>query len=128
MGGVEHDYAKTGFWTDKTEAWHDFLPGVKRRILVNTSAVTLAFYKLAPGAEVPLHNHPQVQYGICIQGGGVFTVTDKSWKFKKDDSYYVPPSVTHGLKITSPEETWLIEGFVPMRREFLKETLAPDGP
>ena len=126
--GSEHDYSKAGFWSDRNEAWNDFLPGIKRRILVNTSVITLAFYKLQPGSEVPLHNHPQVQYGICMKGGGVFTVADKSWKLNERDAYYIPPSVTHGLNITSPEETWLIEGFAPMRRDFLKETLPADGP
>jgi len=127
-GGVEHDYAKAGFWSDKTEAWHDFLPGVKRRILVNTSVITLTFYKLQPNAVVPLHSHPHSQYGICMRGGGVFTTADKSWDLKTNDAYYVPPSMTHGLKINPSEETWLIEGFAPMRRDFIKETLPSDGP
>lgn len=126
--GMEHDYAKPGFWNEKTEAWNDFLPGIRRRILVNTSVISLTFYKLQPNAEVPLHSHPQVQYGICMKGGGVFTVGDKTWTLKKDDAYYVPPSVTHGLKMNPTEETWLIEGFAPMRRDFLKETLPADGP
>lgn len=126
--GIEHDYAKAGFWKEKPEAWHDFLPGIKRRILVNTSVITLTFYKLQSNAEVPLHSHPHVQYGICMKGGGVFTVGDKTWVLKKDDAYYIPPSITHGLKLNATEETWLIEGFAPMRRDFMKETLPSDGP
>jgi quercetin dioxygenase-like cupin family protein len=126
--GVENDYTTVGYWNEKKEAWHDFLPGIKRRILVNNSAVTLTYYRLQPAAEVPLHSHVQAQFGICMQGGGTFTAAGKTWDFKAGDSYYIPPSVTHGLKVTSKEETTLIEGFTPMRREFIKETLAADGP
>ena len=126
--GIEHDYSAVGYWKEKKEAWHDFLPGIKRRILVNNSAVSLTYYRLQPGAEVPLHSHAAAQFGICMQGGGVFTASGKSWEFKAGDSYYIPPSITHGLKVTSTEEATLIEGFTPMRREFIKETLAADGP
>lgn len=124
--GIEHDYAAAGFWSDRPEAWHDFLPGVKRRILANNSAATAALFRITAGAEVPLHSHPQSQYGICLEGGGVFTVAGKSWKLKKGDSYYIPPSVTHGLKTDPQTETQLVEFFTPMRRETLKETFASE--
>ena len=126
--GMEHDFAAVGYWNDKAEAWHDFLPGIRRRILVNNSAVTLTHYRLNAGSEVPLHSHVQAQFGICLQGGGVFTTAGKSWPLRAGDSYYIPPSVTHGLKVTSEGETTLTEGFIPMRREFIKETLRADGP
>ncbi len=126
--GIEHDYSAAGFWSDKEEAWHDFLPGIRRRILVNNSAATAAQFRVSPGAEVPLHSHPQSQYGVCLEGGGVFKVGDKSWRLKKGDSYYIPPSVTHGLKADQQGETGLIEFFTPMRRETLKETFSADGP
>ena len=126
--GTENDYNSPGFWSDKTESWHDFMPGVRRRILVNNSGATAALYKLNGGAEVPLHSHPQAQYGVCLEGSGVFTVGQKAWKMKKGDSYYIPPSVTHGLKIEPNADTTLVEFFTPIRRDFIKDTLAADGP
>jgi len=125
--GVEHDFASVGYWHEKEAAWHDFLPGITRRILVNNSAVTLTYYRLQPGSEVPPHSHAQAQFGICLRGGGVFTAAGREWQLEEGDSYYFPPSVTHGLKVTRGE-TALIEGFAPMRRDFLKETLRADGP
>ena len=126
--GTENDYNSAGFWSDKPEAWHDFTPGVRRRILVNNTAATMALYKLNGDAVVPLHSHPQAQYGICLEGSGVFTVGDKTWKMKKGDTYYIPPSVTHGLKIDPNSDTTLVEFFTPMRKDFVKETLPADGP
>lgn len=126
--GVEGDYAVPGFWSERPEAWHEFLPGIKRRILVNNSAATAALFRITPGSEVPLHSHPQSQYGVCLEGGGVFTVAGKSWKLKKGDSYYIPPSVTHGLKVETGQETVLVEFFTPMRRETLQHTWSSDGP
>jgi quercetin dioxygenase-like cupin family protein len=126
--GVEHDYSNAGFWNDKPEAWNDFLPGVKRRMLINTSAATMVLYKMDGGSEVPLHSHAQSQYGVCLEGAGVFKVGEKTWKLKKGDSYYIPPSVTHGLKVDAGAETVLVEAFTPMRKDFVKETLVADGP
>ncbi|MDA4114514.1 MAG: cupin domain-containing protein [Thaumarchaeota archaeon] len=126
--GTENDYNSAGFWSDKAESWHDFMPGVRRRILVNNSAATAALYKMNRGAEVPLHSHPQAQYGVCIEGAGVFKVGDKSWTMKKGDSYYIPPSVIHGLKIDPNADTTLVEFFTPIRRDFLKDTWPADGP
>lgn len=126
--GTENDYNSAGFWSDKTESWHDFMPGVRKRILVNNSAATAALYKMNGGAEVPLHSHPQAQYGMCIEGSGVFKVGDKSWTLKKGDSYYIPPSMIHGLKIDANSDTTLVEFFTPIRRDFLKDTWPSEGP
>ena len=104
------------------------MPGVRRRILVNNSAATAALYKMNGGAEVPLHSHPQAQYGVCMEGSGVFKVGDKSWTLKKGDSYYIPPSIVHGLKIDANAETTLVEFFTPIRRDFLKDTWPSEGP
>jgi quercetin dioxygenase-like cupin family protein len=126
--GTENDYNAPGFWSDKAEAWHDFMPGVRRRILVNNSGATCALYRLSAGSVVPLHSHPQAQYGVCLDGAGVFTIGEKSWNLKKGDSYYIPPSVTHGLKIDASKNTELVEFFTPIRRDFIKDTLPSDGP
>ena len=126
--GVAHPYGSVGFWNEREEAWHDFAPGIRRRILLNTSAVTLTLYILEPAAEVALHSHPQLQFGYCNQGHGKFTTSGKTWDVEQGDSYYIPPDVTHGLKVAPDVRMMLVEGFIPMRREFLGETLSADGP
>jgi quercetin dioxygenase-like cupin family protein len=128
MEGFENDYSAPGFWREKAEAWHDFLPGIRRRILMNTSAATGTLYRLDAGSEVPLHSHPQAQYGVCLEGRGVFTVGEKAWQMETGDSYYIPPSVRHGLKIDAGSSAILVEFFTPVRGDFLKESQAPDGP
>ncbi|MDG6926140.1 MAG: cupin domain-containing protein [Nitrososphaerota archaeon] len=125
---VEGDYATAGFYSDRPEAWHDFLPGVKRRVLVNNSAATAAMFRVVPGGEVPVHSHSQSQYGVCLEGSGVFTVGDRSWRLKKGDSYYIPPSVRHGVRFDPGVGAVLVEFFTPMRREMLRETFASEGP
>ena len=124
----ENDYSAPGFWREKEESWRDFMPGITRRLLVNVSAATLALYRLKGGSTVPLHSHPQAQYGFCVEGSGVFTVGGKQWQLRKGDSYYIPPSVTHGLKIDSGPDTLLVEFFTPIRSDFVRDTVPADGP
>ena len=122
-----HDYSQPGLWQEKPEAWHDFVKGVKRRIVANSLTGTMALYWLEPASRVALHSHPHAQYGICLEGSGEFRIGDKVWKVGKGDGYYIPPGMSHELTVSEKEKAVLIEFFTPHREEFLKEVLPSDG-
>ena len=39
-------------WNDRADAWHEILPGVKRRILTHGDGVMLVLYEIAPGTPI----------------------------------------------------------------------------
>ena len=85
-------------WEEKGAAWHEVLPGVRRRILVQGEGLTFVMYRIEPGRSLPLHTHPHVQAGVFLEGGGEFRVGDETWTMKQGSSYLVASNVPHELR------------------------------
>lgn len=113
-------------WHDAPGAWHEILPGVRRRILAHSPAAMLVLYRIEPGRVFPRHTHPHAQYGTFLEGGGVFNVGDASWKVSAGDAYYVPPNVPHELLTDPGNPSVILDVFAPQRDDFLDETVPPD--
>jgi quercetin dioxygenase-like cupin family protein len=112
------DYSTPSLWHDKEEAWQEPIPKVHRRILANSQAATLILFRLDSGAVIAEHSHPHAQHGICLEGGGEFTVGGKIWKIGKGDSWYFPPGVPHEYRNTTDVQSLIIEVFTPRREEY----------
>jgi quercetin dioxygenase-like cupin family protein len=113
-------------WNDRSEAWHEILPGVKRRILTHGDGVMLVLYEIAPSTTFPMHTHPHVQAGTFLEGGGTFRVGADTYRVRKGSSYSIPGNVPHEL-VTDPGGTsQVLDVFVPERNDFLPEALAAD--
>jgi quercetin dioxygenase-like cupin family protein len=121
------DYTQPALWKDKSEAWHQIMPGVKRRIANHSPTGMMVFYEIQPGKVFPNHNHPHAQFGIFLEGRGTFKVGDKTWEATKGDGYFIPPGVWHELSISGTEPCIVMDFFTPERGDFLKEVLAPDA-
>ena len=113
-------------WRDKPGAWHEILPGVRRRILSHSASGLMVLYKIAPGSVFPWHNHTHAQFGIFLEGGGDFKVGERVWKILKGDSYFIPSGLYHELKTDSKLPTVVIDFFTPAREDYLSEALSPD--
>lgn len=113
-------------WHDKTGAWHEILPGVRRRILAHAPSSMMVLYRIEPDRLFPLHTHPHAQYGTVLEGGGRFRVGDQTWTIGPGDGYYVPPEVPHELRTDPDHPTVIIDVFAPQRDDFLPETVPPD--
>ena len=113
-------------WTDRPEAWHDVMPGVKRRILSAGHGVMLVLYEVAPNTTFPRHSHPNVQAGVFLEGGGRFEVGKAVYQVVKGSSYSIPGGVPHELITGSGGPTRVLDVFVPERDDFLGEALPPD--
>ena len=116
-------FKKTGYWTpslwrDKKEAWEEPFPGVHRRVLANSQTATLGLFRFEGGAVVAKHAHPHAQYGVCLEGGGKFTIGDQIWEIKEGDSWYIPPCVSHEFRNGPKKPSVLIEVFTPQREEY----------
>jgi quercetin dioxygenase-like cupin family protein len=113
-------------WEDKSEAWHEILPGVHRRILAHDAGVMMVLYRIAPGSRFPMHTHPHVQSGTVLEGGGDFEVGGTVWRLRVGSSYTIPGEVPHELRADPKSATVILDVFTPRRDDFLRETLRPD--
>jgi quercetin dioxygenase-like cupin family protein len=122
----QDSYSNASLWRDRPEAWREVLPGVQRRILAHAATGLMVLYRIQPGKTFPLHNHPHAQFGVFIEGGGVFKVGDSDWKIKSGDSYFIPPGIFHELKTDPTTVSVVIDFFTPERADYVKESLPPD--
>lgn len=113
-------------WHDKDPAWHEILPGVRRRILAHSPAAMMVLYRIEPGRIFPRHTHPHAQYGTIVEGGGTFHVGGREWKLQPGDGYYVPPEVPHELHADPRRASVILDVFAPEREDFLNEAVPPD--
>ena len=115
-------------WNDRTEAWHEILPGVRRRILAHGDGVMLVLYEIAPNTTFPMHTHPHVQAGTFLEGGGRFRVGSETYRMRKGSAYSIPGGVPHELVTDPGPVSRVLDVFVPEREDFLKETVPVDQP
>lgn len=115
-------------WHDRPEAWHDVMPGVKRRILTNGHGVMMVLYHIAPNSTFPMHTHTQVQAGVFLEGSGRFQVGKETYLVRKGSSYSIPSGVPHELVTDSSGPAVVLDVFAPERDDFKGEVLAADRP
>jgi quercetin dioxygenase-like cupin family protein len=48
--------------------WHDFLPGIQRKVLHERDSVMSYLLKFAPGAVLPAHRHPMDERCVVLEG------------------------------------------------------------
>jgi len=113
-------------WNDRPEAWHEVLPGVRRRILAHGDGVMLVLYEIAPDCTFPKHTHPHVQAGTFLSGGGRFQVGAETYRMRAGSSYSIPGGVPHELVTDPGGPTRVLDVFVPDREDLLGETVPPD--
>lgn len=119
-------YATPSIWHDKEEAWHEIMPGVSRRVVTHASTGMMVHYKIDSGKVFAWHNHPHAQYGVILEGGGIFKVGDVEWRVKGGDGYFVPPGVFHELRTDGGKQCILIDFFTPERDDYVPEAVASD--
>jgi quercetin dioxygenase-like cupin family protein len=115
-------------WQDRPDAWHEILPGVRRRVVAGREGVMMVLYRIQPGSVFPRHTHPHVQGGTVIEGGGAFRVGEETWNLVPGSTYLIPSNVPHELKSDPTKLTLIVDLFVPERDDFRSEVLSPDRP
>src|ERR1700730_9527064 len=120
-------YDIPSIWSDTPEAWHEIMPGVRRRIMAHASTGMFVYYKIESGKIFPRHNHPHAQFGVILEGEGVFKLDGgRVWTVKAGDSYYIPPGIFHDFAIVSKGPAIALDFFTPERDDYLGEALPPD--
>ena len=98
--------------TGYTEA----LAGVRRKTLLDGGRTQLVEFKLAGGALIPPHRHPQEQTGYLVSGCMVLTIAGVDHRMEPGDGWTIPGDVEHGARIL--KDSVAIEVFSPLRRDY----------
>jgi quercetin dioxygenase-like cupin family protein len=90
--------------------------GIQRKTLVDGGRTQLVEFKLATGAVIPPHDHPQEQTGYLVSGRLVLTIAGVEYEMRPGDSWTIPGDVEHQAKIL--DDSVAIEIFSPVRRDY----------
>lgn len=93
-------------------------PGLSTRIFPGDQAM-LSIVTLAPNAKGQLHNHPEEQWGVMLEGSGVRTQGGEEFIVKAGDFWRTPGNLPHTLK-AGPEGARVLDVFSPPREEYRK--------
>jgi quercetin dioxygenase-like cupin family protein len=94
--------------------------GIIRTTLSYIDEVMMCHFKMAKGAEIPLHNHPAAQIGYLISGRVRFVQKDDhSFIAEPGTSYAFGPHEFHGAVVLEDSEA--VETFAPMRPEYVTD-------
>ena len=89
--------------------------GIEIRVIPGEK-MTMVFFDLAPGVEVPEHSHPHEQMGTVLKGSIELVIGEEKRVVKQGCAYRVPPNVLHsGGCGESPSE--VLEVFSPPRED-----------
>ena len=74
--------------------------------------------EMAPGADFPIHRHPQEQIIVVLHGALEFTVGDQRRIVRPGQAIRIPADVPHGGGVHGSEPVVTIEAFHPPRQDF----------
>nr|WP_283401245.1 cupin domain-containing protein [Muriicola jejuensis] len=93
----------------------EIMPGFKGR-LIHGENMTLAFWEVDKGAEVPQHSHVHEQLLHVLEGRFEFTLGDVTQIFEAGELVVIPSHTPHyGKALTACR---LMDVFSPVREEY----------
>jgi quercetin dioxygenase-like cupin family protein len=72
---------------------------------------------IEPHQTVPLHQHPNEQLGVMLEGALELTVGDETHVFRPGDAYTIPPNLPHSAR-TLDEGCVVLDVFTPVREDY----------
>jgi len=98
--------------------FHDILPGIGIKTLVNGERSLMTKFVLRAGSELPAHEHPYEQIGYLIQGRLRLSIGESAQEAGPGDSWCISSGVRHRAEIL--EDSVALEVFSPLREDYLK--------
>ncbi|MDZ4778653.1 MAG: cupin domain-containing protein [Planctomycetia bacterium] len=79
--------------------------------------MTVSLVEMAPGAIIPVHQHPHEQVGMIISGSAEFTIGGEIKRVGPGDRYQIPGNVPHAITALD-ERVSALDVFYPIREEY----------
>ena len=93
-------------------------PGLSTRIFAGEQAM-LSVVIIAPGATGTMHQHPEEQWGVLLEGSAIRFQGGEEIAVKKGDFWRTPGGVPHTMR-AGPEGCRVLDVFSPPRPEYRK--------
>jgi quercetin dioxygenase-like cupin family protein len=93
----------------------EFLPGLHARFL-HSENMTIAFWFIEAGSEMPLHSHPHEQITSIIDGKLELTLGEESRILGPGSAGVIAPEIPHAGKAIS--DCRVIDVFHPVREDY----------
>jgi len=93
-------------------------PGLSTRIFAGEQAM-LSVVTIAPNAIGTMHQHPEEQWGVLLEGSAVRFQGGEEIAVKKGDFWRTPGNVPHTMR-AGPQGARVLDVFSPPRPEYRK--------
>jgi quercetin dioxygenase-like cupin family protein len=93
-------------------------PNLTTRIFAGEQAM-LSVVTIAPNGQGTLHQHPEEQWGILLEGSAIRVQGDEEIPVKKGDFWRTPGGVPHTMR-AGAEGARVLDIFCPPRPEYRK--------
>ena len=93
----------------------EIIPGYHGK-LIHTENMSLVFWEVEKGAEVPQHAHIHEQILKVMEGSFEFTVAGKTKVYSRDELVVIPANISHGGKAITACK--LMDIFCPTREDY----------
>ena len=104
-----------GFLILKELEEREIVPGY-RAVFVHSENMTLAYWDVDPGAELPEHSHPHQQIANVLEGQFELTVDGETRVLEPGMVAVIPGGVPHSGKALTPCR--LLDAFHPAREDY----------
>ncbi len=99
----------------------EIAPGVRTRVLIRGDLM-FALVEIDAEAESPIHDHPEVQMGLVLEGAFERHQGDEVQLLRQGDGFYVPPDVPHGGKAIGGR-CRILDVFSPPRAKYVSASI-----
>lgn len=79
----------------------------------------ISIVTVAAGAEGSMHDHPEEQWGLCLEGSGIRFQGGEEIPFSKGDFWRTPGGVPHTMR-AGVDGCGVLDIFAPPRDEYRK--------
>jgi len=93
-------------------------PGIATTIYPGDQAM-ISVVRLEPNTKGKLHQHPQEQWGVCLEGSGTRIQGDLEVDVVEGDFWRTPGNMKHTI-VSGADGLVVLDVFAPPRREYEK--------
>lgn len=93
----------------------ELLPGLRVRFL-HSGSMTIAYWEIAAGSEMPMHSHPHEQIANVLEGEIELSVGEERQVLGKGSAAVIAPNVPHAGRAIS--DCRVLDAFHPVREDY----------